>query len=312
MKAFIDILVYILVRGIFFLLNMLPLGIRLFLLEKISFFVLSLLPKYQKIMHINLKIAFPDSDKKFRDKIIKKSCSSLARLVVDFGRIHAIDRTWVDKHVDFSEPMKFLERPKKSEKGRIYATGHLGSFELLAHSAGLKGYPLSYVFRRFKNPYLDTWWNSLRKASGNTPIPRKGAIKKIMKSLAEGQDVAILFDQNVTRNHAFFAPWFSLDAAVTKAVGLAAVKNEAEVIVASVSYKGDDKYKIHTVECDFSNVYSSEADLDSKIEIITKRISKEYTKMIAENPEEWFWMHRRWKTRPDQNENIYSKDSPYA
>ena len=312
MKTLIDIIVYILVRSTFFFLNLFPIGIRLFLLEKSVFLILSLLPKYQRIMHINLKIAFPDSDKKFRDEIIEKSCSSLARLVVDFGRIHSIDRAWVDKHVDFSEPLKFLERPRKSEKGRIYATGHLGSFELLAHSAGLKGYPLSYVFRQFKNPYVDAWWNNLRKASGNTPIPRRGAIKKIMKGLSAGDDVAILFDQNVTRNHAFFAPWFSLDAAVTKAVGLAAVKNEAEVIVASVSYEGDDKYKIHTVECDFSDVYSAEGDLDSKIEIITKRISQEYTKMIAANPEEWFWMHRRWKTRPDDNENIYNKDSPWA
>ena len=121
------------------------------------------------------------------------------------------------------------------------------------------------------------------------------------------EDVAVLFDQNVTRNHAVFVPWFGVPAATTRAVALSALRTEAPVVVAGVGYLGNDRYEVMAEECDFAELYRRE-DLssDQKIEIMTADMSARYVGMIRRFPGEWFWMHRRWKTRPEgEAENIY-------
>jgi KDO2-lipid IV(A) lauroyltransferase len=110
----------------------------------------------------------------------------------------------------------------------------------------------------------------------------------------------VLFDQNVTRNHAVFVEWFGRPAATSKSVALAALRTEAPIFVASMHYLGDDKYRIEAVECDCRDVYNDATlSTDQKVEQITQLISTEYCKMIEAFPEGWFWIHRRWKTRPE-------------
>jgi KDO2-lipid IV(A) lauroyltransferase len=197
----------------------------------------------------------------------------------------------------------------RGKTGVLIATGHLGSFELLGHAIGLKGYPLSAVARRFKSPRLDTWWRGLREATGNTIIDRQGAFREIVRTLATGRSVAVLIDQNVKANHAVFVDWLSKPAATTRAFALAALKTEAPVFVAAMIYTGGDTYRVEAVECDFSMTYRDETLPDvQKIEFITATISEHYCQMIRQFPEGWFWMHRRWKTRPPgEAENVYSR-----
>src|SRR5690606_20029609 len=105
----------------------------------------------------------------------------------------------------------------------MMATGHLGSFELLAHCVSMYGFPISFVVRPFKLERLNAWWSGIREAAGNRAIARSGAFKEILKELTSGRDVAVLFDQNVTRNHAVFVDWFGRPAATTRTVALAAL-----------------------------------------------------------------------------------------
>jgi KDO2-lipid IV(A) lauroyltransferase len=169
----------------------------------------------------------------------------------------------------------------------------------MGHAIGMMGYPLAAVARRFRSPLLDRWWTGLRQSSGNRIIGRRGAFKEIVSTLQEGVSVAVLFDQNVTRNHAVFVDWFGTLAATTKSVALAALRTEVALFVSSLRYLGNDRYQIDVVECDCSDIYrDSSLTSDEKVRIITQRISDVYCKMIAGFPEGWFWMHRRWKTQP--------------
>jgi KDO2-lipid IV(A) lauroyltransferase len=231
----------------------------------------------------------------------------MGRLLADTIRLSTLSPEWVQQHVSIPA----LERYKAAhgETGVLIATGHLGSFELLGHAIGLWGYPLSAVARRFKSPRLDAWWRGLREARGNTIIDREGAFKEIVKTLQSGRSVAVLFDQNVKRNHAVFVDWFSKPAGTTRALALAALKTKAPVFVASMVYAGNDTYRVEAVECDFRELYRDTTMSDTeKIREITTTISSHYCRMISDFPEGWFWIHRRWKTRPEgQEESIYSR-----
>ena len=192
-------------------------------------------------------------------------------------------------------------------KGIVYATGHLGSFELLAHAGPMFGYPMSFVVRNATLPNVDAWWRRQREGNGNRVINRKGAVREIMTELDKGRDVGILFDQNVRRAHAVFVPWFGLPAATTKTVALVALRCEAPVAVAAVRYLGNERYRIEAKDFDFSAVYTDQTlTNDQKIERITAVVSAEFERLIRLSPQEWFWMHRRWKTRPEgERETIY-------
>jgi len=261
-------------------------------------------PRFKKVALTNLDLAFPEKDRAWKEEIVRKSYASLARLLVDFARIHQLDREWLDKHVDGACFVNALIRRKAEKRNSfVVLSGHLGSFELLGQVPAVYGHPISFVARDFKLPRLNAWWRSRREKYGGQMISRKGAFKEVLRQLQEGRDVGILFDQNLTRQRAVFVDWFGVKAATTKTVAFAAIRAEASVLIVSISYIGDDKYKSSVEECDFREIYSDDSmTLDQKIEHITQVTSKIFEGMIRKSPHEWFWMHRRWKTRPNEDD----------
>lgn len=289
------------VRGIFAFLSLLPYGFAILLVFSIVRLILFFMPRYRMIAYKNLQLAFPDKTASQQYQIIKDSCKSLARLIVDFARFRRFTPEWINQHIEFP-PEKVLAKVRSKERGKpgiIFATGHLGSFELLAYGAAMQGFPMGFIVRNFKNLKLDKWWNGQRELSGNKVISRRGAFKVIFDMISNGEHIGILFDQNVTLKHAVFVNFFGRQAATTRTVGLVAARTKAPVMVVSMTHKGDDYYKINLHECDFNALYQDEnIDMDSKVLAITQEVSKIYEEMIRSSPGEWFWMHRRWKTSP--------------
>ncbi len=303
----LDILLCFALRLVFGALSLLPQPWRVALFSGLWHCAFFLIPRLRRTAMRNLEIAFPEQDDSWRRALLRGNAREMGRLLADTIRLPSLSAEWVQQHVSIPA----LERYKAAhgETGVLIATGHLGSFELLGHAIGLWGYPLSAVARRFKSPRLDAWWRGLREARGNTIIDRQGAFKEIVRTLQSGRSVAVLFDQNVKLNHAVFVDWFGKPAATTRAFALAALKTEAPVFVAAMLYCGKDRYKVEAVECDFRELYRDSLMSDAeKVGIITTTISNHYCSMIKSFPEGWFWVHRRWKTRPEgEPELVYRK-----
>lgn len=304
----LDLIALGLIKLFIGIINLIPLSRRVSVISWIIRVITSFVPSYKQVSYRNLSLVFPDRDKEFYDDIYRKSFDNLARVLVDFARLHTLDSQWVKDHVecDFLPEFARIKRENPGV-GVLIATGHLGSFELMAHSIAVLGYPISFVVRNAKLPKLDLWWISTRQKSGNEVINRSGAVKKVIANLSNGKDAALLFDQNVKKNHAVFVDWFGRPAATTMTIGLSAVRCRSKIAVCSMRYLGNDRYSIDAVECDCSDVYDSEhLSLDEKILEITRRATKEFEQMILKTPEAWFWMHRRWKTAPEgETERFY-------
>ena len=303
-----DILISWIVRGVCFILRVLPveLSINLVRISLKTFVVFS--PKLRQIARTNLELAFPSKDETWRETVLSDSYTSLARLVVDSARLPAMSPEWIKEHVEFPRQQEYADLKSRSGgKGLLIATGHLGSFEVLAHASAQYGYPLAFIVRNFKLPALDNWWIGIREANGNKVIDRKGAYREAVRYLKSGTDVGILFDQNVTRNRAVFVDFFGTPAATTKALGLAAIQVESPVLVASIAHVDNEQYRINWKECEVADIYSNRnLSREEKVLEITSRTSVMYEEMVRADPPAWFWMHRRWKTRPSEaDQRIY-------
>ena len=295
-------------RALALLVAILPVRIATRLLSALLSLSVHCIPSLMRTLRRNLEIAYPDLDSAQRRQLISASFESLARVFVDFVRLPRLSKEWFLEHVQCPFFPRFLElRGKHPGKGILIATGHLGSFELLAQFVAVKGNPISFVVRDFKLPRLDRWWRAARELYGNRVISRKGAFKELSRELQAGHDVAMLIDQNITRNHAVFVEWFGTKAATAKSFAIAALRSEAQVVVAAIRYLGDDKYQIDAEECDFRALYQDQAlSIEAKVFAITQKISERYESFIRRSPAEWFWLHRRWKTRPENEaENMY-------
>ena len=300
MKKVLELVAYILARALFALLGVLPQAVRVAFFGGIFRAIFAAVPRIRKTIDTNLEIAFPEMGPEWRREIKRKNATEMGRLLADTVRLTKLDEAWVGQHVD----IPILDRyraclAENQGKGALIATGHLGSFELLGHAIGLYGMPLAAVARRFQSKIFDDWWNGMREARGNRIIDRQGAFKAMVSTVMSGMSAAVLFDQNVTRNHAVFVDWFGMMAATTRSVALAAIRTEAPIFVASIRYLGGDRYRVEAEECAYSDILADRTlNSDAKVAALTQRISEIYCQMIRDFPEGWFWLHRRWKTRP--------------
>jgi len=258
----------------------------------------------------NISQVFPDYTELQKQELFRRSNRALARLFSDCIRLVRINRNWLEQHVELPFKDRYSQiRGAHPERGILFISGHLGSFDLFAHCTGLLGQETDFITRSFKNRHFDRWFLSVRERTGHRVIHRQGALRKVISSLKSGRDVGILFDQNVTRKHALFIPWFGRLAATTGAPALAALATACPVAVMHMAYLGGEKYEIRAQECDVFPIYNDTSlSKDEKLMRLTELFVQGFEKMILNYPEGWFWLHRRWKTRPEgEVENFYYK-----
>lgn len=297
----LDWFLYISFRVIYQALGFLPHRLVVRLFGSVWLALFKLLPRLRRTIETNIRIVFPAESEQWRRKLVTKHAKEMGRLTADIIRLPSLDADWMTRNVRLKGTDAYLEAHKT--RGVLVASGHLGSFELLGHVTGLMGGPVAAVARRFKSERLNSWWERIRSASGNTIIDRNGAFKKILRTLRANTSVAVLFDQNVKRKHAEFVPWFSELGATTRAMAIASIQTDCPIFIASISYGKDGLYEVWYEEL---NIWELRRDTEmpdeEKTREITARISEAFCERIKLFPEGWFWTHRRWKTRPTEEE----------
>lgn len=305
-----DFLFVLFLKITLFLLNLLPLKVRFFLILSgiriYTFFSSS----FDKISLINLAQVFPNKTLEEHNNILAESKRSLARLILDSARIPSLDAAWINKHVDCPFKDDYIALKNRSVgKGILVVSGHLGSIELQAFSAAFVGRKFSFIARGLKNEDLDNWWKARHEKFGNQVISRSGAVTKMRRNLSSGRDVAILIDQNIRRGNAVFVDWFGRKAATTFAVAHTVMAIGCPVVVSAITYTGNDCYRVNEHECLLKDIIENQSmSEEEKVIAITQKVSDDYQKLILQNPGEWFWMHRRWKTTPEgEPEDFYKR-----
>jgi Kdo2-lipid IVA lauroyltransferase/acyltransferase len=244
----------------------------------------------------NLQMAFPELSQNARERILRGSFENLGRLLVEFTHMPELNKGNICRFVVHDGLENYLEGLRRG-RGVIFMTAHFGAWELSSFAHAVYGYPLRFVVRPIDNPRVERLISTYRTRSGNIPIERRSAARDILKALRQNEAVGILFDQNTTRSEGVFAEFFGIPAATTPALALFALRTGAAVVPGFLIW--DASLRKHRLRLDPPVQLIDTGNLDHDVLENTKVFNKILEGYIRAYPDQWLWIHRRWKTRPE-------------
>src|SRR5204863_2585324 len=244
----------------------------------------------------NLRMVFPELSEEERERILRGSFQNLGRLLVEFTHFPELNKGNIAQHVVHDGLENYLEGLRRG-RGVIFMTAHFGAWELSSFAHALYGYPLKFIVRPIDNPRVEELISDYRTLSGNVPIQRRSAARDIMKALRRNEAVGILFDQNTTRSEGVFAEFFGIPAATTPSIALFALRTGAAVVPGFLIW--DETLRKHRLRLDPPAKLIETGDLDHDVIENTKLFNRILENYVRQYPDQWLWIHRRWKTRPE-------------
>lgn len=194
------------------------------------------------------------------------------------------------------EGREHLERARARGRGTVVVTAHFGSWEMLGRAWPLLGEVGAFVARPLDNPLLEAWIAGIRMAGGNRVIPKRHAFRHVVETLRRGGTVAMLIDQNVAREQGVFVDFFGSPACTTTSATLAARRTGAALLPAVCARRAPGRFTVR-IGKEIPVVVTGNRRRD--ILATTADATAILEDIIREHPEQWFWVHRRWKTRPE-------------
>jgi Kdo2-lipid IVA lauroyltransferase/acyltransferase len=250
----------------------------------------------------NLQIAFPQLSDSERERILQGCFKNLARLLVEFTHFHQLNKSTICRFVVHDGLENYLEGMRRG-RGVIFMTAHFGAWELSSFAHAVYGYPLKFVVRPIDNPRVDKLISRYRTLSGNIPIGRRRAARDILNALRHNEAVGILFDQNTTRSEGVFAELFGVPAATTPSIALFALRTGAAVVPGFLIW--DETLGKHRLRLDPPVELIDTGNLDQDVLENTRVFNRILEGYIRKYPDQWLWIHRRWKTRPEGEASLY-------
>ncbi len=254
------------------------------------------IPRLRRCANRNLELAYPDRDAVWRKRTIDGVYASLGRLIVAFARFPRINRSNVGDWIRY-EGFEHYERAKERGKGVLFATAHLGNWELSAYAHALLTEPMNVVVRPLDNPLIDAMVESRRALSGNVLLSKRDFARSILQALRKNEPIGILVDQNASAENGTFVPFFGTLACTNLTFAKLAARSGAAVIPGFAIWSQTERRYILR--------FYPEIEMTGEAVEDTRRIQSAVEAAIRETPDQWLWIHRRWKTRPAGEPNLY-------
>lgn len=250
----------------------------------------------------NLEIAFPQKSKSERRRILRGEFKSLGRLLAEFCRFPDYTRENVSR-VAVYEGFENFDAARRRGKGVLFLTAHLGGWEIGSFVHSIQGHPLRVVVRALDNPYLDRLVERYRTLFGNITFEKQDFARGLLAAMKGGETVGLLMDTNMTPPQGLFVPFFGLDACTGSGMARVALRTDAAVVPAFTIWDPViRKYRVHfDAPLELIRTGDDEADVVANTALFTKVI-EDY---VRRYPDQWLWVHRRWKTRPEGEPPIY-------
>ena len=231
-----------------------------------------------------------------RNKIIDGVFHSIARLLVAIARVPSLNQSNIREWIDYEGLENYLDA-KREGKGILVATAHLGNWELSAFSHALMTEPMNAMVRPLDNPLIDRLVEARRTASGNRLLFKRDAARSVLKALRNNEAVGILIDQNTTPAEGVFIDFFGKPACAGTAFAKLASHSGAAVIPGFALWdQAREKYVLR---------FYPKVQMTGDTLADTQRIHSLIENVIRECPDQWLWIHRRWKTRPPGDPSVY-------
>ena len=258
--------------------------------------------KLRRVGMRNLELAFPDKTVRERRHILRGEFTSLGRQLAEVCLFPRYSRENV-RHIVVYDGFENFERAQALGKGVLYLTAHLGGWELSAFSHSLYGHPLHVVMRGMDNPYLDRFVQGLRTMHGNRAVDKDNFVRGLLSAMKAGETVGILMDTNMTPPQGVFVDFFGIPACTASGLARIALRTNAAVVPGFTLWdRALGKYRLRfDPALTLVRKGDEEADILANTALFTKVIEQ----YVRRYPDQWLWVHRRWKTRPPGEKSLY-------
>jgi KDO2-lipid IV(A) lauroyltransferase len=250
------------------------------------------IPRLRRTALRNLEMAgFAD-----RERIADGVFRSIGRLLATFARFPRITRANVSEYIRY-EGLDNLKQAQARGRGVLIATAHLGNWELSAFAHALMTAPMNIVVRPLDNRRIDRLVEKFRALSGNRIIEKRDAARGILRALSANEAVGILIDQNSAADQGVFIDFFGIKACAGSAFAKLAHHSGAAVVPGFALYsEAERRYVLR---------FYPPVEITGDVAADTQRIHSQLESVIRDYPDQWLWIHRRWKTRPPGEPPIY-------
>jgi KDO2-lipid IV(A) lauroyltransferase len=262
----------------------------------------ALMPKLQKTALFNLRIAFPEWSDHQRKEVIRKMVRNLGWMAAEFARFPRYNAKNIEQVVILDGHKNFLEGQRRG-KGAIYLTGHIGAWELSSFAHALYGFPLHFMARPLDNQRIDALVNRYRTLSGNKPIFKNESARAMLRILKDAGTLGILADQNTLPEEGVFVDFFGKTACSTSGIARVALHTGAAVVPGYAYW--DEKIRKYRLRFEPLVELIQTGDPERDVFENTQRFTKIIEEIIRRHPDQWVWLHARWKTRPRGETPLY-------
>jgi KDO2-lipid IV(A) lauroyltransferase len=259
-------------------------------------------PSLRSASSENLKLAFPDWSKKQRRAAIRGMVRQLGWMGAEFAHFPRYTKDNIDRIILLDGFENFATAQARG-KGVLFLTGHMSAWEMGPFAQALYGNPLHFLVRPIDNSRVDSLISKYRCLNGNQPIDKKQSARAVLKVLSAKGTVGILADQNTQLTEGVFVDFFGIPACTTAGLARFALHTGAAVVPAFVHWDGAvRKYRLcFDPEVELIRTGDDAADIHEN----TQRFTRVIENYVRRYPEQWLWVHRRWKTRPPGEPPIY-------
>ena len=254
------------------------------------------LPRLRRVARRNLSMALPELGEARHEQIIDGVFRSVARLLVTFARFPSIRRENLKRWIR-AEGTEHVMAAFAAGRGVLFATAHLGNWELSAFAQALLKGPINVVARPLDNPWIDRMVEHRRALSGNRVLLKQDSARAMLKALAANEAVGVLIDQNAAIETGVFVDFFGVPASANPGFAKLAAHTGAAVVPGFALWS--------EVERRYVLRFYPPARLSGDAARDTQVLQSQLEAVIREYPDQWLWIHRRWKTRPPGAPALY-------
>jgi KDO2-lipid IV(A) lauroyltransferase len=296
-RRWLDALEYAALRAVLGLLAAFPLRIALVVGELGGFLAWALDPAHRRIGMRNLAIAFPERSIRERRRILRGSFLNLGRMGAELAHLLRLSDERLRDMVRFDDEAWWREAIEWDRStGVLVLSGHFGNWELLVYAHGRRGHPVHMVHRSIANPLVDRWLNALRARAGTKMIRKSAGAGGVLHALRERGLLVLPIDQNSTRGLGVFVDFFGLAASTNAGMARIALRTDAPIVPVFIVREGRSaRHRVHVLPI---LQVERTGDAAEDVRRNTQRFTAVFEDMVRRHPEQWLWMHKRWKTRP--------------
>jgi KDO2-lipid IV(A) lauroyltransferase len=249
----------------------------------------------RELARTNIARAFPEKSEEEVDALARAVFAHFGGLATEL--LHAAGRPVSETlaRVEFPD-VGVAREASRSGRGVLFLTAHLGNWEYSALGMAAAGVKAAVVARPLDNPFLDAWLTALRTSNGNTIIDKHDAARGMLRALRSGGVLGVLADQHVGPPDGIPVPFFGRPASTTSALARIVDRTEALVLPAAAIRIAPSRYRL-VVESVLD--VRSLSPAEREVAALTARFNAILEGMVRRHPEQWLWLHNRWRPLPE-------------